>query len=281
MLPDQRQQQQPGGMDGELDVAGFDQAFRKCDEGCRLLVRAACRLCTRAFWPVRHPPIAQGWQATTPPPPVPPAARRNTVLEWPLPTRPAPFLPRDRMLYRRQVAADLSVQAAGAVLFGIAGTRLLLDGQLHGAALAFASAALATAATWAITYHSRAWCRHREALYAACCALHFSVAAHVASIGLNFIAHHGGSSFRMLVQLSYANTAIWQVRGAGGGRRAAARRLGLGGDQGCGGSSGCDAELAPRRVSPPPHPALLRSCPRHCCAAPSSGACCSCSCRWR
>lgn len=123
------------------------------------------------------------------------------------------------MLYRRQAAADLSVQAAGAVLFGIAGTRLLLDGQVHGAALAFASAALATAATWAITYHSRAWCRHREALYAACCALHFSVAAHVASIGLNFIAHHGGSSFRMLVQLSYANTAIWQVRGAGRGGR--------------------------------------------------------------
>lgn len=36
--------------------------------------------------------------------------------------------------------------------------------------------------------------------------------SYAASSGLNFCAHHGGSSFRMLFQMSCANTAAAQVR---------------------------------------------------------------------
>lgn len=106
---------------------------------------------------------APGWaQVRRPPPPV---------------DGPA-FLCR-RLLYRRQAAADLSVQAAGAVMFAIAGTRLLLDGQLMGAMLAALSALLATLATWAITFHFHIWSQFREAFFAACCAVYWSVAAFV------------------------------------------------------------------------------------------------------
>ena len=33
-----------------------------------------------------------------------------------------------------------------------------------------------------------------------------------AAEGLNFMAHHGGSCFRMCVHFLFSNTGIWQVR---------------------------------------------------------------------
>jgi hypothetical protein len=77
------------------------------------------------------------------------------------------------------------------------------------------AAALATAATWAITYHHKRWNRHRELLLFVLAAIHYT--AYVGPVAgsrlplLNYTAHHQNSRFRLFVQMSYANSALWQL----------------------------------------------------------------------